>query len=100
MTDKPKKLSDTARAVLTRAATRDDHLIRPPHLPIAAARQVARSLLNAGLAEEVPAPFAGAAYAWRKTEDEVLMLRATVLGLTCAREGEGKGSTQPAVLIE
>jgi hypothetical protein len=31
MTDKPKKLSDTARAVLTLAATRDDHLIRPPH---------------------------------------------------------------------
>jgi hypothetical protein len=46
MTDKPKKLSDTARAVLTLAAARDDHLIRPPRLPFAAAQQVARSLFN------------------------------------------------------
>jgi hypothetical protein len=53
--DKPKKLSDTARALLTVAATRGDHLIRPPKLPIAAARQVVRSLLNAGQVEEVPA---------------------------------------------
>ena len=30
MADKPKKLSDTARALLTMAATRGDHLIRPP----------------------------------------------------------------------
>jgi hypothetical protein len=51
--DKPKKLSDTARALLTVAATRGDHLIRPPK-PIAAARQVVRSLLGAGLAEETP----------------------------------------------
>jgi hypothetical protein len=34
MTDKPKKLSGTVRALLTTAATRDDHLIRPPHLPV------------------------------------------------------------------
>jgi hypothetical protein len=54
MADKPKKLSDTARALLTVAATRGDHLIRPPKLPIVAARQVVRSLLNAGLVEEVP----------------------------------------------
>jgi hypothetical protein len=32
MADKPNKLSDTARAVLALATTRDDHLIRPPHL--------------------------------------------------------------------
>ena len=55
MTEKPKKLSDTARALLTAAAARDDYLIRPPQLPGAAARQVVRSLLNAELAEEVPA---------------------------------------------
>ena len=54
MADKPKKLSDTARALLTVAASRGDHLIRPPKLPIAAARQVVRSLLGAGLAEETP----------------------------------------------
>ena len=62
MADTSKKLSDTARAVLTLAATRDDHLARPPQLPIAAARQVIRSLLNAGLVEEVPAPIDDAVY--------------------------------------
>jgi hypothetical protein len=51
MTDKPKILSDTARMLLTAAAMRGDHLVRPPQLPIAAARQVVRSLLNARLAE-------------------------------------------------
>jgi|SRR5271165_3513692 len=61
MTDKPKKLSDTARALLTLAATRDNRLIRPPQLPTATARQVVRSLLNARLAEEVPAPIEDAA---------------------------------------
>ncbi|MDX6654917.1 MAG: long-chain acyl-CoA synthetase [Solirubrobacterales bacterium] len=40
MTDKPKKLSDTVRALLTAAARRNDHLIAPPKLPVAAARQV------------------------------------------------------------
>jgi hypothetical protein len=43
------------RALLTAAAVRDDHLIQSPRLPAAAARQVMRSLLNAELAEEVPA---------------------------------------------
>ena len=92
MSDKPKKLSDTARALLTLAATRDDHLIRPPNLPTAAARQVARSLLNAGLAEEVTAPIEDVGYAWHTGEDAgVLMLRATMLGLV--RIGQGDGYT-------
>jgi hypothetical protein len=87
MADTSKKLSDTARAVLTLAATRDDHLARPPQLPIAAARQVIRSLLNAGLVEEVPAPIDDAVYTWRDGEDGgPLMLRATPAGL--ARVGE------------
>jgi hypothetical protein len=30
MTKKPKQLSETARALLTASAARDDHLIRPP----------------------------------------------------------------------
>jgi hypothetical protein len=51
MTDIPKKLSETARAVLTFAATRTDHLVRPPKLPAAAARQVIRSLLKGGLVD-------------------------------------------------
>ena len=83
MTEKPKPLSDTARALLTAAATRDDHLIRPPQLPTAAARQVVRSLLNMRIAEEIPAPIDNAGYVWRKTDaGSDLMLRATNLGLT------------------
>ena len=84
MTDKPKKLSETARALLTAAAARDDHLIRPPQLPAAAARQVVRSLLNAGLAEEIPAAIDDAGYVWRQGDDgSDLMLRATHLRLAC-----------------
>jgi hypothetical protein len=103
MTDKPKKLSDTARALLTSAAMRDDHLIQLPRLPVAAARQVIRSLLNAGLAEEVPAPIDDAAYAWRTDEDGgVLMLRATELGLAgvAEREGTPAASTSTGATIE
>jgi hypothetical protein len=59
MTDKPNKLSDTARALLTAAATPGDHFIRPPRLSVAAVRQVVRFLLTAGLAEEVLASNAG-----------------------------------------
>ncbi len=82
MVDVSKKLSETARAVLTFATTRTDHLVRPPKLPAAAARQVIRSLLKGGLVEEVPAPIEDTAYTWRTNEDgAALMLRATVLGL-------------------
>jgi hypothetical protein len=79
MTDKPKKLSDTARTLLTSAAMRDDHLIQFPRLPAAAARQVIRSLLNAGLAEEVPAPIDDAGYAWRTGEDGGVLMRVSGL---------------------
>jgi hypothetical protein len=90
MPDKSKKLSDTARALLTSAAMRDDHLIHLPRLPVAAARQVIRSLLNGGLAEEVPAPIDDAGYVWRTGEDGgVLMLRATMLGLARVAADEG-----------
>src|ERR1700722_19787789 len=90
MANKPKRLSDTGRAPLTSAAMRDDHLIQLPRLPVAAARQVIRSLLNAGLAEEVPAPIDDAAYVWRTGDDGgVLMLRATELGLAGVAEREG-----------
>jgi hypothetical protein len=87
MTEKLKKLSDIAWALLTAAAARDDHLIRPPQLPAAAARQVVRPLLNAGLAEEISAPIEDAGYVWRKADDgSDLMLRTTDLGL--ARIGD------------
>ncbi len=83
MTQTTIKLSDTARAVLEHATTREDHLVRPPSLPAAARDQVVRSLLNRGLVEEVPAPITDGAYAWRTGEDgTVLMLRATPAGLT------------------
>jgi hypothetical protein len=83
MTDKPKKLSDTARALLTAAAMRNDHLVPLPKLPVAAVRQVVRSLLNAGFAEEVRAPTNDPGYAWRIGENVggVIMLRATRFGM-------------------
>jgi hypothetical protein len=93
VTDKPKKLSNTARALLIVAALRNDHLIAPPKLPVAAARQAVRSLLNAGFAEEVPAPIEDPAYAWRTSDDVgVLMIRATALGLAGLAEDEGMPS--------
>jgi hypothetical protein len=90
MTDKPKKLSDTARALLAAAAMRNDYFIALPKLPVAAARQVVRSLLNAGFAEEVPAPLVGdPGYAWRTGEDgDVLVLRATPLGIDRVSGGD------------
>src|SRR5690242_6258548 len=89
MTDK-KRLSDTARVLLTAAAARDDHLIRPPQLPAAAARQVVRSLLNAQLIEEVPAAIDDAGYVWRQGDDgSNLMLQATELGLVRLRAEDG-----------
>src|SRR3984957_18127844 len=103
MPDKPKKLSDTARALLTSAAMRDDHLIPLPRLPVAATRQVIRSLLNGGLAEEVPAPIDDAGYAWRTGEDgDVLMLRATRLGLArvAADEGPSPESVSVGTVVE
>jgi hypothetical protein len=53
MTDKPKKLQNTARPLLIAATVRADHIIALPKLPVAAARQVDRSLLNAGFAGTV-----------------------------------------------
>ena len=87
MTETSPKLSTTARTVLTVAAARNDHLVHLPQLPVAAARQVVRSLLNGGLVEEIPAPVEFADFAWRTAEDgAALMLRATAAGL--ARVGE------------
>lgn len=81
MTKTPLKISDTGRAMLTLAATREDRLVRPPTLPAAARLQVVRSLLNNGLVEEVSAPIDDLAYIWRETDGTDLMLRATDQGL-------------------
>jgi hypothetical protein len=81
------KLSITARTVLTLAAERDDYLVRAPQLPMAAARQVIRSVLNAGLVEEIPARVEDADFAWRTAENgAALMLRATATGLASIGE--------------
>src|SRR4051812_18731205 len=76
------KLSTTARAVLTHAAARDDHLALPPErLPAAARRAVVQSLLKAGLVEEVAAE--AAQQAWRTTEGgERCAVRVTDAGLS------------------
>jgi hypothetical protein len=97
MTDKPKKLSDTARALLTVAVKRDDHLVALPRLPVAAARQVVRSMLNASLVEEVPAPIEDATFAWRTGEDGgVMMLRATASGLDQIADPEAAAAPETA----
>ena len=81
------KLSITGRTVLTLAAERDNHLVRVPQLPAAAARQVIRSLLNSGLVEEIPAPVEDADFAWRTADGgAALMLRATASGLARIEE--------------
>ena len=96
MTDKPKKLSGTARALLSAAAAHDDRLIRPPKLPVAAARQVARSLLAAGLAEQIRAPVEDTGYVWRQGGDgSNLVLRTTASGLARISDAEGNPSLQP-----
>ena len=96
MTKKPKKLSDTARALLTAAAARDDRLIQPPRLPAAAARQVVRSMLNIGLAAKVPAPTEDADYVWRRANNgSDLTLRATQFGLACLRAEDGSSLMPP-----
>src|SRR3954454_18718614 len=103
MTDKSKKLSETACALLSAAAAPDDHLIRPPQLPAAAARQVVRSLLNAGLAQEIRAPDKDADYVWRKADDGAgLMLRATQLGLACLLAEDSSSVVPPtaATVVE
>ena len=99
MAKTPNKLSDTARAMLTLAATREDRLVRPPTLPAAARLQVVRSLLNNGLVEEVPAPIEDAAYTWRAGDDGmVLILRATDAGL--AAVGVTPVAAEPQQTIE
>ena len=51
MTKTPLKISDTGRAILTLAATREDRMVRPPTLS-AAARLQTPGHLDAALAED------------------------------------------------
>jgi DNA-binding NarL/FixJ family response regulator len=81
------RISNTARAILTLAASREDRWVRPPNLPIAAARQVVRSLLNHGLVEEVTRVGGDPSDTWRTTADgTAVVLKATDAGLTAIGE--------------
>ena len=74
-------MTDTVRAVLAAAAEQPDHLVvLPNRLPAAARQAVARSMLRAGLLEEVPA--ADEWPVWRTGEDgQEHSLRVTQAGL-------------------
>ena len=66
-------LSDTARAVLNNACDHPERLAFPPaHLPTAAKQAVVRSLLKAGLLEEVLAE--GGQPSWRVTDASLLAI--------------------------
>src|SRR4051794_30874536 len=83
----PLKLSDTARAMLMLAATHEDRLVPPPRLPVAAARQVVRSLIGKGLIEEVAATSDEASFLWRVAESGMrLHLRVTCGGIAAVIE--------------
>jgi len=61
-------------------------------LPVAAARQVARSLLGSGLAEEASAPDEAADLGWPVGDGgRSVVLRATAVGL--ARTADGADTT-------
>src|SRR5450631_3574644 len=95
-----KELSNTARAVLAFAAAREDHLARLPELPLAAARQVIRSLLNAGYVEEIAASAEDADFVWRNEDDgSALMLRVTETGVARVSE-KGVDAAENIVLFE
>ena len=97
MVNAPNKLSDTARAMLTLAATREDRLVRPPTLPAAARSQVVRSLLNNGLVGEVAAPIVDLAYSWRDADGAPLMLRATDQGLAAIGATTAPADQSPTI---
>ncbi len=93
------KLSDTARAILTAASQRSDHVALPPErLPVAAQRSVIRSLLKARLLEEIAAD--DDQPAWR-TDDagERHALRLTLDGMAAvvpATDGNEAASAETA----
>ena len=97
MTDKPIKLSSTGRAMLMLARTRGDRLLRPPTLPVAAARQVVRSMLSAGVIEEIELTADIPEFFWREADDgRRLALRTTEHGLAAigAAQAETSKSTR------
>lgn len=105
MSDKPKKLSDTARELLAAAATREDLLIPRPKLPTVAAGAVAGSLTRAGFAEYVTSSQAADIHWWTASKADggkSYVLRATPAGLAAAgvvmpvQDAATGGTTAPA----
>lgn len=71
-------LSDTAMALLSKAARREDRLVEPPaKLPVAARNAVFRSLIKQGLLAEVPALREAIDMAWRR-DDEAAYVSARI----------------------
>src|SRR3954447_26421944 len=95
MTDKTIKLSATGRSMLTPAAAGEDRLVLPPKLPVAAARQVVRSLISNGLLEEIAATTDDPAVVWRSGDDGVaVVLRATGAGIDVVSAAAGIDAEQ------
>ncbi|HEY8614071.1 MAG TPA: hypothetical protein VIL69_22650 [Roseomonas sp.] len=92
-----KPLSATQTQILTAAAQHEARLtLAPPGLPAAARNAVFRSLFNAGLLEELPAPAEHRDLGWRQEEDGTwIALRLTSAGLQ-AIGVEPEAATMPA----
>jgi hypothetical protein len=77
-----KPLSDTQTQILLAPAQHEARLATPPtSLPAVARNAVFRSMLNAGLLEEVPAPAEHHDLRWRQKDDGWIALRITEAGL-------------------
>src|SRR3954452_5789977 len=85
--------------MLTLAVAREDRLVPPPKLPVAAARQVVRSLINNGLLEEVVATADDPASVWRTGDDGVpIVLLATGAGIDAVSGSAGtSGRRSPMI---
>src|SRR3954449_4718125 len=91
-----RKLSTTARALLTAAAARDDRVALPPErLPAAARRAVVQSLLKTGLLEEIVAE--DDQLEWRTSDaGERFALRVTETGLHAVGAETSERAPEPA----
>ncbi|WP_426954194.1 DUF3489 domain-containing protein [Muricoccus radiodurans] len=92
-------LSDTQRLLLSQASQHPMGLVKAPdHLPAAARNAVVRSLLKAGLLEEIAAPAEHSDLGWRQEEGgTALALRITAAGLQAIGvDAEGRDASHAA----
>jgi len=103
-----KPLSDTQRAILTAAASADDRMVFPGHVPLkgGAVRVVLLSLVRKGLLEEIEA--AAGAHVWWHGDEQPVALKVTVagcevVGVTVSPRGSSpktfRAGTKQATLI-